>query len=334
MSDVYIVSNERAGLELDEFLCLQFPLWTKGFLRAQVRKGLVLIDGRAARPSQRLRVDQVLMVDIEEDAAPRAPVAPEAEIAILHEKDDWMVVEKPAGLAVEPERWARDEACLAGALLQVARTRAGEPEGPVRERFRLVHRLDKETSGALIVAKNIEAERFLRSCFEDGRIEKTYLALVEGEHPLGDAESELIDLPIGPDERKSGKMMVREKDGKPSQTRVSVEERYRGYTLMRCHPLTGRTHQIRVHLAHVGFPLVVDKVYGRRDELPLSSIKSGYKAKRARPERPLIDRLTLHAREVGVPLPNSEEIVRVAAELPRDMRNVLKQLAKNRAWRH
>ncbi len=337
MSEVFVVPSDRAGLELDEFLCLQFPSWTKGFLRGQVRDGKVLVDGQIARPSQRLRIDQVLMVDIEEESAPLAPVAPEAELTILHEADDWMVIDKPAGLAVEPERWARDDACLAGALLQVARERAGieDPDevGPVAERFRLVHRLDKETSGVLIVAKNIEAERHLRRCFEDGRIEKVYFALVEGEHPLADGESEVIDLPIGPDHRRTGKMMVRTNEGKPSRTRISVGERFRGYTLLRCEPLTGRTHQIRVHLAHTGFPLAVDRLYGRRDAFLLSAIKNGYKAKKGRPERPLMDRLTLHARMVGVPLSASDEIVRVAAELPRDMQNVLKQLEKHRAWR-
>jgi len=105
---------------------------------------------------------------------------------------------------------------------------------------------------------------------------------------------------------------------------------------MRCAPLTGRTHQIRVHLAHKGFPLAVDRLYGRRDAFLLSIIKSSYKPKKGRPEKPLMERLTLHAAMVGVPASRSNgsnEIVRVAAELPRDMQNVLKQLERNRAWR-
>jgi 23S rRNA pseudouridine1911/1915/1917 synthase len=333
VNEVFVVVEDRAGLELDEYLCLQFPDWNKGFLRQQVRRGRVLVDGMPARPSQRLRTDQVLMVDIDEESAPAAPVAPEAELTILHEEEAWMVVEKPAGLAVEPERWARDAPCRSGALLQVARSRAddaGDPvgEGRVEERFRLVHRLDKETSGAVIVAKTLEAERELRRAFEAGRVQKEYLALVEGEVSLADGESTVHDHPIGADDRRSGRMRVR-RDGKPSRTRVRVERRFRGYTLLRCEPLTGRTHQIRVHLAHVGHPLAVDRLYGRRDGLMLSSIKPDYRPKRGRPERPLIGRLTLHAEAVGVPGGESGS-VRVEAPLPKDFQTTLKQLQKNR----
>ena len=332
MNEVFVVAEDRAGLELDEYLCLQFPDWNKGFLRQQVRHGRVLVDGMPARPSQRLRTDQVLMIDIDEESAPAAPVAPEAELRILHEEEPWMVVEKPAGLAVEPERWARDAACLSGALLQVARSRAVEDER-IEERMRLVHRLDKETSGAVIVAKTLEAERDLRRAFEEGRVQKEYLALVDGEVSLGDGETEIHDHPIGADERRSGRMKVR-RDGKPSRTRVRVERRFRGFTLLRCEPLTGRTHQIRVHLAHAGHPLTVDRLYGRRDDFMLSSIKASYRPKAGRPERPLIGRLTLHAEVVGIPRGRDDGAgtVRVEAPLPKDFRTVLKQLERQRSW--
>ena len=118
---------------------------------------------------------------------------------------------------------------------------------------------------------------------------------------LIDGETELIELPISPDPRKNGRMLAGEKEGKPSSTEVSVEERFTGFTLMRCRPLTGRTHQIRVHMAGVGFPLAVDRFYGRRDAFLLSSIKSNYRPKRGRSERPLIQRLTLHAHRLGIP---------------------------------
>ena len=340
MSEVYVVSRERAGLELDEFLCLLFPEWNKGFLRRQVHAGTVLVDGAQTLPSHRLRADQVLMVDIDVTDTPAAPIAPGVPLEILEETDDWMVVAKPAGLAVEPERWARDAASLSGALLQVARQRGGE-DGGIDERMRLVHRIDKETSGAVLVAKNVEAERALRRAFEEGRVEKTYFALVEGEHPLADGEAEVIDLPVGPDGRRSGRMMVRPaKDkkkgaggGKPSRTRVRVERRFRGYTLLRCEPLTGRTHQIRVHLSHAGFPLAVDKFYGRRDSLLLSALKPGYRSKPGRAERALMDRLTLHAAEIGVPDLSEAggDPQRVSAPFPKDFAQALKQLEKHRS---
>ena len=339
------IPPERIGMELDEFLCLSFPLLNKGFLRRQVRERRVLVDGNPAVPSQRLRMDQVLIVDFDdEEDLPEAPVAPVARIPILHEDGLVLAVDKPPGLAVEPERWARGNASVAGALLELAleRSDAG-PDDPARSsgslefRPRLVHRLDKDTSGVLLVAKTVEAERRLRAAFDAGEVEKTYLALVEGEHPLADGESDQIDLPIGPDERKSGRMRVDRASGKPSQTRLRVEQRFRGFTLLRCQPLTGRTHQIRVHLREVGFPLAVDPMYGRRNELYLSQIKRGYRKKPGHVESPLIDRLTLHASSIEFPDPAASAPVasgggriRVEAPLPKDFERALKQLGKVR----
>jgi len=336
MSETIVVPPERAGLELDEFLCLHFPEFNKGFLRRAVRDGLVLLDGMRTTPSQKLRADQVLIVELDDLELPVAPVAPELRVPILFEDDDLLVVDKPAGLAVEPERWARDSATLAGALLALARERSGTKAdgeaGPLALRLRAVHRLDKNTSGALVVAKHLEAERALRGAFEGERVRKTYHALVEGEQPLADGEEQEIDLALGPDEKRSGRVVV-DPTGKPAVTRVSVLERFRGFTWVQCRPLSGRTHQIRVHLAATGFPLAVDPVYGRRSELLLSNLKAGYRVKKGRPERPLITRLTLHAAAIEVPSPREpERTVRVEAPLPKDLEKLLKQLAKVRPW--
>src|SRR5690606_39268941 len=146
---------------------------------------------------------------------PDAPEAPRVELPVLYEDEEVLVVDKPPGLAVEPERWERGNACVAGALLELALGRSGidaavpdEPTAGLDFRPRLVHRIDKDTSGALLVAKALEAERRLREAFEERRIEKVYLALVEGEHPLEDGDTDVIDLPIAPDLRRSGKMRV------------------------------------------------------------------------------------------------------------------------------
>lgn len=340
--ETIVVPWERAGLELDEFLCLHFPEFNKGFLRRAVREGRILVDGMRANPSQRLHADQVLMVDLDEAEPGPVPVAPEASIPILYEDRDLMVLDKPAGLAVEPERWARGAASLAGALLAMARSRSAAPAsnaenappGPLDLRLRAVHRLDKDTSGALVVAKNLEAERALRNAFAEDRVVKTYWALVEGEHPLEEGEEQEIDLAIGPDEKRSGRVVIDAEHGKPARTRVSVLQRFRGFTWLACRPLSGRTHQIRVHLAAVGFPLAVDKLYGRREELRLSNVKAGYRAKRGQPERPIIARHTLHAAAIEVPSPSDgARMIRVEAPLPKDFGQLLKQLAKVRAWR-
>lgn len=329
-------------MELDEFLCLSFPLLPKGFLRQQVRDGKVLIDGGATTPGHRLRENDVLIVEFEEaDDMPDLP-PPRVEIDVLYEDEHVMAVDKPAGLAVEPERWARGNPCLSGALLDLALERAGleRPEDGADAtehveglpfRPRLVHRLDKDTTGVVLVAKTIEAERELRAAFDAGTVRKHYLALVEGEHRLPDGEYEVIDLPIGPDERKSGRMRVDRQHGKPSQTRIRVHQRFQGYTLLECEPLTGRTHQIRVHLREIGFPLAVDPFYGRRDSLSLSDFKRGYRKKPGHVEAPLIDRLTLHARSIEFSRVAGEGRIRVESPIPKDLARALKQLAKFRA---
>lgn len=333
------IPEERSGMELDEFLCLSFPLLTKGFLRRQVRDGKVTVDGQRTIPSQRVRWNQVILIDFDEDEeVPEAPVAPEFEIPVLYEDEHILAVDKPADLAAEPERWARGNASLSGALLSLALERAdadtNEPLMPttgLEFRPRLLHRLDKDTTGVVLVAKTLAAERELRTAFEDGTVHKTYLALVEGEYPLADGATEVIDLPIGPDEKKSGRMRIDRLAGKPSQTRVSIEQRFRGYTLMRCEPLTGRTHQIRVHMREVGFPLVVDPVYGRHKSLALSDFKSDYKKKRGHAETPLISRLTLHAKSIDFPRVGTSERMSVDSPVPKDFARVLKQMTKVRA---
>ena len=358
--EVQLVPPEHVGLELDEYLCLLYPQVPKGRLRHEVRCGRVLIDGLRVRPSHRLRENQVLLLFLEEDTLDRAlPVAPELELSVLFEDERVLCVDKPAGLSVEPERWIRENGSMSGALLARAKSESSDAE-PLAWRPRLVHRLDKETSGVLLAAKDIEAERELRGAFERGQVEKSYLALVEGEHPLGDGEREVIDAALGPDPRKSGKMQV-DARGKPSLTEIEVVERFYGYTLLRCFPRTGRTHQIRVHLASAGFPLAVDKVYGRRDALLLSELKRSYKAKPGRPERPLVERSTLHAEQLAFRLPgapagasvdgatvgqaeflessetssqfvfdSSRSFVRVSAPLHADFERALKQLRKHR----
>ncbi|MCH2104313.1 MAG: RluA family pseudouridine synthase [Planctomycetes bacterium] len=327
------VPDERVGMELDEFLCLQFPLLNKGFVRALIREGKVLIDGQSVNPGKHVKRGEVLFVDFDEaEAEASAPVAPSQPLVVLYEDEHVLAVEKPAGIAAEPERWKRDAASVAGGLLQLSLDRSEGEEG-LEFRPRLLHRLDKDTSGVLLAAKTIEAERALRDAFArgDGTIQKTYLAIVEGEYPLAEGESDLIELPIAPDSRRTGLMQVDDR-GKPARTEVRVRERFSGFSLLECRPLTGRTHQLRVHLSSTGFPLVVDPLYGRRSGLMLSEFKHNYRPKRGYSERPLLGRLALHAESIefssdpGAP----EERQRVDSAVPKDLTRVLKQLAKVR----
>ena len=345
--DNIVVPQSRRGLELDEFICLLYPGISKGYIRTEIREGRALVDGQVALPSRRLREGEVVSLLFDPDEAPQRPSDLDAEpLEVLFEDSGTLVVRKPPHVAVEPERWARDTVCITDRLLAMARARplpgapaadgADDTDDALREglafRPRLVHRLDKDTSGALLVAKDLETERRLRTAFESGAVEKTYLALVEGEFDVDpDDESDwtLIDVPIGADRRKSGRMLANGEGAKPSRTLVRVRTRYRGFTLVECRPLTGRTHQLRVHLQQLGFPLAVDPVYGRRATFLLSEIKRGYRAKRGRIERPLVDRLTLHAAALCFPGADGTTI-RVECSLPDDLERTLKQLGKVR----
>jgi 23S rRNA pseudouridine1911/1915/1917 synthase len=334
------VNPEQSGMELDEFVCAAFPELRKSFVRRAVREGRVLVNGAPSQPSRRVRMHEVVSLDLEDEdleAEAVEPRPPSPVLPVLFEDAHVIALDKPSGLAAEPERWDRDRPHLIGAVTEFAQAR--ERAGGEAFRPRMVHRLDKDTTGVVLVAKSLEAERVLREAFDAHTIGKVYLALVEGEHPLPPGASEVIDLPIGPDQRKSGAMSVRG-DGKPARTRIAVEQRFRGFTLLRCEPLTGRTHQIRVHLAAAGFPLAVDPTYGRRRALALSELKADYRKKRGRAELPLIDRLSLHAASITFPrvaaagdaeAPAGERpMCTVEAPIPRDFARVLKQLAKVR----
>ncbi len=351
--EVHVVPDEAAGSELDEYLCLLFPGVTKGALRRLVRDGRVSLDGAEVHPSTRLRRHQVILCTFDPSALPRRKVTADlAGIEVLFESDDVLAIQKPPAIAVEPERWAAEEPCLADAARALEEHCARGADGlPIR--LRTLHRLDKGTSGVLLMAKHLDAERRLRGAFAEGRIAKRYLALVEGCPNLADGERATIDKGLGPDPRKSGRMRIDAK-GKASVTEYEVVERFHGFSVLACYPRTGRTHQIRVHLAAEGFPLLVDPLYGRRSEFLLSEVKRDYKLKPGRTERPLIDHLTLHAEAIAFPSgPEGDALaapafepftsavqrgehsergawIEVRAPLPASLERVLKQLRKVR----
>ena len=335
------VAEEQAGILLDQFLAGSFPNFTLAQLRRVARDGMVLVNGQSATPSARLRENDVVSVMLEDELEDQLAEAASAqgpdrmEIPILFEDEHVIAIDKPPHLACEPDRWDKSRAFLLDSLNAAL---ADRPSPPV---LRIVHRLDRDTSGVMLVAKTLEAERVLRAAFDSQGIDKNYLALVEGDFAARDGETVTIDLPLGPDDRRSGIVVVRG-DGKRALTEVRVESRFHGFTLLRCRPLTGRTHQIRVHLSSRGFPLAVDPVYGRRKSLSLSEFKAGYRKKPGRGEPALIDRLSLHSARIefprvtaehpGADAPPAERIV-VEAPLPRDLARVLKQLAKFRPAR-
>jgi 23S rRNA pseudouridine1911/1915/1917 synthase len=262
------------------------------------------------------------------DTLDRAPAAPPRDRSfrqpaptILWRQGDILAVDKPPGLAVIP---GRDEStCLLqrlGQLLNLPTTGQSDP------RVRVVHRIDKDTSGLVLFATTIAAQRHLSHQFQNNLIEKEYLALVAG-RPTETTGS--IDAPLRPDPANPRKMSVA-KHGKRAQTDWQVEQPLGDWTLLRVRPRTGKTHQIRVHLKHIGLPLAIDPLYNPLPPalpgLMLSKIKPHYRPSR-HAERPLIARLTLHAHRLTFENLDGSRIT-LEAPLPKDFRATITQLAK------
>ncbi len=322
MSRYFEVPDQFVGVPLDEFVASHWPRVAKGRLRELIRAGQISIGGTPVQPAQRLRPSDVVVVDADPGKLPQVAVAG-FEPRVIYQDEHLVAVDKPPGFPVEPGRWGEHPVTLTGALLDWAAARPG-PDGAPPPRPRALHRLDLGTSGVLLYALSLEAERYYRELFSSRQVEKVYHALVIGEV----REAGVIDQPLAPDPRDGGRMKV-SRGGKASVTEYTPLRRFRGYSLVECRPRTGRTHQIRVHLASLGHPLAVDPRYGGRDRMLLSEIKPGYKAKAGRAESPLIERLTLHAAELQLVSFQGDEL-RIAAEHPKDLRVLLSKMEK---WR-
>ena len=232
-------------------------------------------------------------------------------VEVLYEDDDIIVLNKPAGLLVLPDRFDLTLPSLTSLF-----TSGGD------EIF-VVHRLDKDTSGCIVMAKTKEGHAFLNTEFSSHRVGKHYTAICTGE--LRDDEG-VIDLPIG-EHRTTHTMRIDHRNGKRSETAYTVEERFQGFTLLDVRPRTGRTHQIRVHLKGIGYPLLSDPLYGNGQPFFLSKTKKDYR-KGKEGEKPLLSRTALHASSVELLHPRSEEKMSFTAPLPKDMRSVVRMLRK------
>jgi 23S rRNA pseudouridine1911/1915/1917 synthase len=232
---------------------------------------------------------------------------------IIHQDDDIVIVNKPANYLSIPDRFKPDLPNIQHFL----KTKFGQ--------IYTVHRLDRETSGIMIFAKHDIAHKALSTQFENRIVEKIYLALTSGNIHN---EEDIIEKAIGKHPAVSGKMIVTKK-GKPSVSAYKVIERFKHYTLVEVNIKTGRTHQIRVHLQAIGYPLAVDPLYAKKEAFFLSEVKGKkYKKQREVEERPLISRCTLHAQKLSFNHPSTDERLTFTTDAPKDFSALLKQLRK------
>ncbi len=250
------VDAERAGQRIDNFLRNELPGVPKGRVYRLLRRGEVRVNGGRVRAEYKLHEGDEVRIPPARIRAGGAP--PPDKLAarmldrVIYEDRRLLVVDKPAGLAVH------GGSGISHGVIELLRH--GRPD---LKDLALVHRIDRETSGCLVIAKRRSALRELHARFRDSQVEKNYLALVVGDWQYGE---QLIDVPLAVQNRRGGERHVVVSDkGKSAQTRVSLSRTYGMYSLLRCAPATGRTHQIRVHLAHAGHPIAGDERYGDPD---------------------------------------------------------------------
>ncbi len=299
------LTADASAARLDRFLVEALPELTRGAVQRLIEEGAVTVKGKPSKAAYRIRPGDVILVHIPPPPTAEAQ-AQTIPLDIVYEDTDLIVINKPAGMVTHPAA-GHDSGTLVNAVLAHCPELRGVGE---EMRSGIVHRLDKDTSGLIVVAKNEAVRENLQRQFKSRSVHKLYIALVEGRltPPQG-----LIDVPIGRDKRQR-KRMAAVADGRPSRTAYKAVEFFdvgpQHYTLVEVKPQTGRTHQIRVHFAWMGFPLVGDRVYGRR-----------------RPKHALpLQRHFLHAQSLTLRLPSDEREVTFTAPLPPDLAVILETL--------
>ena len=290
--------RDDTGTRLDRYVTDQLPGLSRGTVQGLIESGRILVDGQQRKPKFRMTPGEVVSVDL---PPPRIDeILPDPiPLAVVYEDADVIVVDKPAGMVVHPAP-GHPRGTLANALLaHVPGISVGGSQRPG-----IVHRLDKDTSGLIVAAKTDRGRTALVTQWEDRSVEKTYVALVSGS--VEDEEA-IIDAPIGRDPKNRQRMAV-VRSGRPAVTRFRVVERFPSSTLLEVSIETGRTHQIRVHLAFVGHPIVGDQIYGI-----------------ARPADPPLQRQFLHASALAFQLPDGTAL-RLEALLPDELQTALEDL--------
>ncbi len=294
--------SDAAGERLDKALAAHFAALSRVQVQNLIHDGRVMVNDRPVKASHRLEGGETIRVQlpaVETDQEAKAETIP---LVILYEDDQVAVVDKPAGMVVHPALGH-----TSGTLVNAVLARwPGIATFSEPDRAGIVHRLDKETSGVILIAKTAEALEQLRAQFKTRAVKKHYIALVEG---MPQTPEGLIDAPIGRDPQQRKRMAV-SRDGREASTEYRVRETYAYHSLLDVYPQSGRTHQIRVHLAFIGCPVVGDNVYGPRKQ------------------RIKMKRYFLHAAAITFIQPATGETLSVESPLPASLRNVLEKLPR------
>ncbi len=315
------VGRKAEGTRLDQYLVAAFPDHSRSVIQKVIEAGGVTVNGHAAKPSYKVRAVDVIRVTPPEPTHPM-PVPEDIPLEVLYEDEYLALINKPPDMVVHPAKghWS-------GTLVNALQFRFAHLSGLNGDyRPGIVHRLDRDTSGVILVAKEEGTHRELSMQFERRKIFKEYNALTAG---VLDRDSDYIEGRIRhhPHDRVKMAVTAEEDEGKEACSFYEVIERFRGYTFVRISPRTGRTHQIRVHLASIGCPVLADKVYSGRGQFRLSDLVPGLDPAA---DEVLMPRQALHAARLRFYHPRRREVIEVEAPLPSDFRRTLEALRRYR----
>ncbi len=320
----FIVKARMTGKRIDAYLASRYPDYSRSVIQKVIDADAVLVNGQPTKASYKVREGDQIRAWFP-DLGDGSHVPEDIPLTIVYEDAAFTVVDKPAGLVTHPAKgnWTGTMVNALQFHFDTLSTVGGE------HRPGIVHRLDRDTSGLLIVAKDDRAHKELARQFEARTIRKEYLALVYG---APSRDSDFIEKPLGMHPHQREKVAVRslEDGGKEAATFYEVLERFDGFALVRCKPRTGRTHQIRVHLAHIGHPVLADKAYSGRERLTLGDLL-GPGAPEA--DRVLIARQALHAHALDLLHPMTGASIHFATPMPADMAAALAALRAHRVAR-
>ncbi|MCX4188517.1 23S rRNA pseudouridine(1911/1915/1917) synthase RluD [Methylophaga sp. OBS4] len=305
------IPEEMNGLRLDQALAKLFPEFSRGQLTKWIKAGDVSVEQRQLRPRDSVTVGERVSIntqlEIQDESWHAEPIA----LDIVHEDDAVIIINKPAGMVVHPGA-GNHQGTLVNALL------AHTPQLANIPRAGIVHRIDKATTGLLMIAKTLQAHNSLVSQLQARTVQREYQAIAIGVMTAGGT----VDEPIGRHHIDRKRMTVSQ-TGKPAVTHYRVIQRFRAHTHIRCKLETGRTHQIRVHMAHIRHPLLGDPVYGGRFKIPKGMSESCRETVQA------FRRQALHAGVLGFKHPTTGEDVSWQVDLPEDMQTLLDALVKD-----
>jgi 23S rRNA pseudouridine1911/1915/1917 synthase len=320
------VPVEAAGWRLDQFLVGELSTVSRSRIQQMVSEGAVMVDGKLEKSSLKLRGGEAVTVTGETEVAPLEAHAEDILLDVIYEDEDLAVINKPAGMMVHAGSGATDEARSGGTLVNALLHRFPTLSGVGGElRPGIVHRLDKETSGLILIARNDATHEKLAAMFADRQVTKTYVALVEGTLPEDGAT---IQAPISRDAVRRTRMTTRRQEGARaavSHYRVTerLETRFGRFTLARVRIETGRTHQIRVHMAHLHHPVVGDTLYGAANTLLAQHANTNRKSAK---ETIALGRNFLHAAELEFAHPTTGKLIQLNIPLPAELTQFLDRL--------